>query len=240
MDKKIIVASVACDHGGYGPMIEASRETCYKEIPDNMSVYYLYGHRIGVNIGMCEYKVIEDNFYCDHAEVSTNMLFKTIEFYEWCLENLDFDYIYRTSGNCYYDLNLLNKSIEEDNIPSHGAYYGNGIFGHVGFACASGVGLLSKDLVELVVKQKHRLVASFFRCKGHKKIEDVAIGKFLNVEQGFEPKLFRKMVHIRYGQINEDTIDDVSIMYWFYRTNNPECFYKIYDIKKKRQNEHLQ
>ena len=235
-DKKIIVASVACD-GAYGPMIEASRETCYKDIPDNMSVYFLYGRRDGIELNKNEYKVVGDCFYCDHDEHVKNMLFKTIEFYQWCLENVDFDYIYRASGNCYFDLDAFNKSLEDLNIGdsgwySHGSYWtGSGVRGSGGYLCAVGVGMLSKDLVELVVKQKHRLISSYFHSD---RVDDTSMGKFLSHEQGIDSITIHKMGHLWPEQVNEDTIDDETDYFWFYRTNDPQCFYDVYNIRKRR------
>jgi len=229
-NRKIIVASVACDRE-YGPAVQASRETCYKNIPSNMSVYFLYGHRDGIDIERNQQKVIGNDFYCDFIESKENMTFKTIEFYDWCLENLDFDYIYRVSGNCYYDLDLLNSCVEEMNIPYSKAWYCHNEFpaGGPNHLCAGGIGLLSRDLIAHIVKQKHRLISSFFHGPHQ---DDAAMGRLLCAEQGICPKrLENPEVHISPKDINEKTIDDKSIMYRFRQTNNPECFYKIYDIK---------
>ena len=233
MNKKIIVGLIASD-GAYKSAIDAARETCYhpENIPDNISVYFLYGHRAGIDIAKNEYKVIENNFYCDHTECKTNFILKTLEFYQWCLENVDFDYIYRGGANCYLDLDLFNKSIEEHNVPSSEAWYAHGIFAFAGVECVSGIGLLSRDMVEFVVKYKHRLMCAFFN---YGKIDDIAMGAFLNIEQGFKPKLLHKMVQLRHDDINEDTVNDSDAYYWFYRTNDPRCFHKVHEIKKGKR-----
>lgn len=260
MNKKIIIGLLACDNftdHKYGPAIKAAKDTCYQSdnIPSNMSVYFLYGHREGVKINKNEYKVIGNKFYCDHEECKTNFIMKTLEFYEWCLDNVDFDYIYRGGANSYLDLNLFNKSFEEsvfslaDNgtiyqtnydIPSQKAWYGHGWFRWGKKWYPSGIGLLSRDMVELVVKNKHRVMSTFFhKCK----IDDVAMGIFLRDEQGIKPKPLQPMLYIKYDENQKNKLSlyrtDISRDYikhcpyfYFNQKNDPRAFHAVHKTRK--------
>lgn len=266
--KKIIIGLLASDNEEnalFGDVIKVAKNTCYntKNIPENISVYFLYGHRKGVDINKNEYKVTGNNFYCDHAECKGNFIMKTLEFYEWCLENVNFDYIYRGGANCYLDLNLFNKSFEGNvlslrnnaicetkyDIPSKRAWYGHGWFKWCEKYYPSGIGLLSRDLVKLVVKNKHRVMSTFFH---NSKIDDIAMGIFLSNEQGLKPKPLQPMLFARYNSnykynlsINSYQKDQHSYQcppqdyikscayFWFENTNDPRAFNAVHETRSK-------
>lgn len=61
----IIVGVLANDEGGYASMMQACRETCYKDenIPEDVKVFYLYGNRKNVKIPFGASRIDKDCFY---------------------------------------------------------------------------------------------------------------------------------------------------------------------------------
>ena len=125
------------DGGGrsYKPMIEAIRNTWASSPPDGVKVYYIYGHREGIEFpDDAEYRevnetywpdnqkqvvtkkrfpfAIEDCIYSDTPEGRENLYYKCIDGFEWLLENDDFDYLIRPSAGSYVDLPLFKASLE--------------------------------------------------------------------------------------------------------------------------------
>ncbi len=123
MLNKIIVGVLASDNGGYANMVQACRDTCYSKshIPENVSVFYIYGHRQGITTPE-KSKVIGDCFYHNHPESRRNIIYKTIAFFEYCCDNFEFDYIYRPNCGSYVNLSILNGIANE--LPSKNLYFG--------------------------------------------------------------------------------------------------------------------
>jgi len=133
------------DGGGrsYKSMIEAIRNTWASDPPEGVKVYYIYGHRDGIDFPAdSEYRevdetywpdnvrqdvtkkkgpfAIEDCIYSDTPEGRENLYYKCIDGFEWLLENEDFDYLIRPSAGSYVDLRLFKESLDNlgarDNI----------------------------------------------------------------------------------------------------------------------------
>jgi hypothetical protein len=224
---KIIVGVIACDSEGYDKMVQAARETCYKSIPECFEVFYLYGHRNGVDIPRGGYKIDGDCFYYDWPEARTTILRKTVAFFEYCLENKDFDYIFRPACGSYINYHLFEKFIHKHKFPKEGVYFGKtGKFPNeipTGIPFVSGAAyLISKDVVEFVVKNKHNLIYDGL-------IDDVAVGHILrgHVEANDEGAL-RKMVNYDDIMSDDSVVDNECYHYHFKTTKDPRCFYEIH------------
>ena len=121
------------------------------------------------------------------------MIFKTIDFYQYAVDNLDFKYIYRIQANAYLDLELLDRIVKEKPVPEEKAYYSHSVCYWSGIPLGAGIGLLSRDLVEFIVRNKHRVAAA--KMRGGE--DDVAIGKFLCGENGIDVNLLQKRNYLR-------------------------------------------
>jgi len=103
---------------------------------------------------------------------------KTIEAFNASIQNIDFDYIYRTNVSSYVDLAQLNEFIR--NKPRSG-YYAGAIGTHQGINFASGCGyFLSRDVVNKVLENRD--------LWDHNLIDDVSLGKLLTQELNIEVK----------------------------------------------------
>lgn len=237
-NKKIIIGVLANNQNGYDKMVKAAKETCYLNKSEfDIEVYYLYGRGNGVEIPHDSYIVKDDNFYFDSEESYYNLLPKTVEFFEFCLKNKEFDYIFRTNCGSYIDLNAINefcKLLGNENI-----YCGvEGSFNNVSFASGSGF-FISKDIVEKIVKNKHIL---YNYAKNL--MDDVSIGHFLckdlniNVLKG----AIRKDITIKNNQIdilntsgldNNLPIDKKCYHYYFSHAYGLSHGPEFFDIVKK-------
>ena len=150
---KIIVLTLANDEvcvcgrcindgrkSSYTPMVKSVRETWSAADVDGVKVYYIYGHRKGIDFPNDSENIIttekywpdggaedgfepkivkskrhpfaiEDCIYSDTPEGRENIYYKTIDAFEWLLKNEDFDYILRTNCGTYVDLQLLKDSL---------------------------------------------------------------------------------------------------------------------------------
>jgi hypothetical protein len=257
---KIIVGVIACDSEGYDKMVQAARETCYKSIPECFEVFYLYGHRNGVDIPRGGYKIEGDCFYYDWPEARNTILRKTVAFFEYCLENKDFDYMFRPNCGSYINYHLFEEFINKNKFSNEGVYFGttqkihmrndnSPEYSHVsidqpGFYFVSGAAyLISKDVVEFIVKNQQRLFYGGMN-------DDVAIGQLLNgrvevnnieslvpMKKNDETLIkLRKMVN--YDDIiadrctnpkTNDPVIDGECYHWHFRTTkDPRCFYEIH------------
>lgn len=231
---KIIIGVLANNQNGYDKMVQASRETCYlnkKEI--GIEVFYLYGSGNGVDIPKNSYKIEGDKFFFDSKESYYNLLPKTIEFFEYCLKNKDFDFIFRTNCGSYIDLLAINKFCS--NLNKKNTYCGvKGVKGNIKFASGSGF-FISKDVAEKIVSNKSELYEF-----AKKEMDDTTIGHFLcnNIGMDITDGAIRKDITIKDNNIimlnsigisNSNIIDDRCYHYYFSHSyglsHGPEFFH---------------
>jgi uncharacterized protein YegP (UPF0339 family) len=94
---------------------------------------------------------------------------KTLDAFEACIENFEFDYIFRTNTSSYLDLKGLQLFIKDK--PKENFYAGT-IGSHQSIEFASGCGyFISRDLVAKVVE--NRILWN------HNFVDDVSLGKML-------------------------------------------------------------
>lgn len=125
-----------------------------------------------------EYKISQDDkeIVTTVPDLYSLIGMKTIEAFTASIQNLDFDYIYRTNVSSYVDLTQLNEFIR--NKPRSG-YYAGAIGAHQGIKFASGCGyFLSRDVVNKVLENRD--------LWDHNLIDDVSLGKLLTKELNIE------------------------------------------------------
>jgi hypothetical protein len=229
---KLIVGVLANDEYGYDKMVSAARDTCYNSsaVPDDVEVFYIYGHRKGITIPRNSYRVDDDCFYDDSPEIGYgNLLRKTISFFEYCYTNKDFDYILRPNCGSYVNLSLLKKFIIQNNMPQEKVYFGKGGFcerTQTPFVSGAAM-LISRDVVEIIVKNKDFL--------DHRLVDDVALGRLLTQKQvKIASNALRKIVTLPDIINDNSAVDDECYHYFFNRTREPLCFYEIHKRSKEK------
>lgn len=102
---------------------------------------------------------------------------KTLAFFEYALERLPFDLLFRTNLSSYVDLPNLRRFADDHARPAR--YYAGFTGRHEGRTFASGSGyFLSRDLVELALSERPRW--------NHAVLDDVALAEAL-ARHGVEP-----------------------------------------------------
>lgn len=166
--KKILILILSCRHPVYEQIrINGIDKTWNSISTANTKTYYYYGNNSKAyhdenNI----YVTSEDSFYA--------ILNKTLETFEYCLQNFDFDYIFRTNSSSYVNKKKLSEWL--DNKPIENFYSGvPGINKDVRYASGCGYSI-SRDLVEYCVKNKNKI--DFSKISGGQE-DDLAIGTLL-------------------------------------------------------------
>lgn len=145
-------------------------EKCIRNTWGDSSIdtYYYYG-------GNSEFSVTGDIINCISDEGLYNIGYKTIESFEY-LNNLDFDYIFRTNSSSYVHVDRLIEFLE--NKPKNDFYCGyinKCVVSGLIFGSGSGY-FLSSDLVSKVISEKENW--------NHELIDDVALGDLLINKMG--------------------------------------------------------
>ena len=241
---KIIIGVLACDkykimkklppptglvkvEEDYTELVKACRETCYSETVEGVEVYYIYGHRKGVYIPKNSYKLEGDCFYNDSPEGRENCLAKTLGFFEYCLKNKEFDYIFRANCGSYIDQKILKEFSEK--LPKEKLYCGR--WGEEkGIPYCSGTGyFLSRDLVEMIVGIKKiydKKEISPFYIMG---VDDLSIGSIM-YENGIDRTggAYREDVVLDEIVRDDFFINENCYHYYFKHTIEPKCFYELH------------
>jgi hypothetical protein len=116
-----------------------------------------------------------NTLYLKHKKDLETQPDRVLDCFEWVLENIDFDYIYRTTTTAYLNVEELYKFIQDKKEDSF--YAGPEMF-HLDkennrkIKFGSGAGFfLSKDLVQTVIKNRNKW--------DHRYLDDVSLGKLL-------------------------------------------------------------
>ena len=214
--KKILNLVLGCKDSHYGPIDKAAKETWATESPENIITIFMYGG------GEKIFWDGEDSFYVDKPESIAICPYKTICAYETFLET-EFDFIYRSNGTGYYDLNIVNKFLEDK--PTENFYCGvHGNLNGINFASGSSY-FLSKDLVKKLVENKSTLYG--YDMPGWQ--DDVIVGRYLqSIGVPINPSARRI-------DLNPNDIDEnLDMSHYHYRILNKGCarsLYKIHELK---------
>ena len=108
---------------------------------------------------------------------------KTLACFEYVLEHVDFDVVFRTNCSTYVDLPNLHRYVDEHAAPSL-FYAGKGaLVDGIDFATGTGI-FLSRDLVQLAVDERDEW--------DHSHLDDVALAKVFHahgIEREFAPRV---------------------------------------------------
>ena len=254
--------------GDYKRMIQAMRETWASEAVDGVEVYYIYGHREGISFpenskiikskerywpdgsagdGFAPKDVeqkrapfaIGDCIYSDTPEGRENLYYKTIDGFQWLIENKEFDYIMRTSAGTYVDLKILKNYLENFGIQD------NLYFGHPNaydnshappsqprtVKYGSGCGfIVSRNLIEEMVKNRNNIEFVRSRYASATIADDVTIGKYLINDLGIPMINYYKSEYRSVAQITSRVKNEMVC--YFCHTIDPDMLYTTHKMKK--------
>ena len=160
----IIVLVISSLDATYQMLEQSIRDTWAKKTNSNIKVLFCYTDNRKKS------EIIEDKLYCNAGdEYYMNIGAKTVSAFEFIEQNYSYNFIYRTNLSSYLDTQILNSLYKY--FPKN-KYY-TGVLGNVdGISYCSGSGyLLSRDLVQLVLKNK--------KDWNHEYVDDISLGLLL-------------------------------------------------------------
>lgn len=210
---------LACKNSHYLPIEEAARETWVKKSPDNIKTIFMYGDSEKI------YWDGNDSFYVNRKESLDICLYKTICAFETFFES-DFDYIFRSNCTGYFDLDLIEKFLQDK--PLNNFYCGcKGVLNGTEFASGSGY-FLSKDIVDKIVHNKE-ILYGYGMAGFH---DDVSVGKFITEYLNIPIDSSARRLDLSPNQINLH-LDLSHYHYRILHKGDAQSLYKIYELKQK-------
>ena len=145
MSKRILILVIACNYEPYISLEhKGCRQTWASTTHPNIDILFMHS----LNNINCSHRT-GSNLYIKGDEGVFNIGHKTLDAFKYCINNIEFDYIYRTKLSSYIDQTELYNHVCE--LPTTNIYKGAvGVYNGIKFASGSGY-LISKDLVEYVI-----------------------------------------------------------------------------------------
>jgi hypothetical protein len=256
------------DGGGraYKPMIDAIRDTWAAEEVEGVKCFYIYGHRAGIEFpedavwrdvderscfpdddekAVTRKRVpfaVGDCIYSDTPEGRENLYYKTMDGFEWLLENEEFDYLIRPCAGSYVHLSMFKAFLENYGIRDKFYAGSTGIYDNrhnhardktqpqmIKFASGSSF-IASRDLIQSIVDNRTtvELVRSPYepgRCIG----DDITFAKYFTDDLGAPIVEFSK-----YSMTSPSQATSVVKAYmqaYYCHTINPEMHYAVHRAK---------
>tara|TARA_R110000851_G_scaffold37963_1_gene97703 strand:- start:153 stop:911 length:759 start_codon:yes stop_codon:yes gene_type:complete len=247
-------------------MIRAIRRTWASEDVEGVKKYYIYGHREGIEFpeeseliesrerywpnggagdGGAPLDVerkrkafaIDDCIYSDTPEGRENLYYKTIDGFEWLLENEDFDYLIRPSAGSYIDLHLFKQYLDKIGVKDNfyagsiGSYNNSHSKGQpplIRFASGSGF-IASRNLIEDLVARRNSLDPVRSPYASATITDDVTIAKHFAYTLGVDIVPFPKYQFTAVNQITNSVKDFMHC--YFTHTINPDLMYAVHKAK---------
>ena len=257
------------DGGGraYKPVIQAMRETWAAEEVEGVKIYYIYGHREGIEFPQDSPMIesherywpygsagdgfepvdidkkrapfaIGDCIYSDTPEGRENIYYKTIDGFQWLVENEEFDYLMRCSAGSYIDLKILKQFLEQygvkDNIyaGSVGHFNNNHASAtqppHIKFGSGSGF-IASRNLIEDIVKNRLEVDPVRSPYASATIADDVTFGKHFSYDLGVDLIAFNKHEFRHPSQITPAVKNYMQC--YFVHTIDPQMLYAVHEAK---------
>jgi len=132
---------------------------------------------------------IKNNLFVESGKQTKDIGAKTIKAFDWALENIEFDYIFRTNSSSYINvknlLNYLESFDEQNNFLYNGIVMSlpkNNSREAVDFISGAGI-LLNKQTIKLIIENKDQF--------NNNEWDDVAIGMLLK-KNGVKPTVGKR------------------------------------------------
>lgn len=227
---------LGCKNSHYTPIENAAKQTWLKNPPENIKTIFIYGGSDKI------YWDGEESFYVNMPENHhyNICLYKTITAFEWFIGS-EFDYVYRTNNTGYFDLNVVNKFVEDK--PTENFYCGNSqtyerssnmptaLYPEINYASGASF-FLSKDIVKKIIENKEIIYS--YNLPGW--CDDVSIGKFITEHLKVNIDQRSKRLCVTFDDIGEG----MDLSHYHYRIEesalgnsikNIQAIYKIYNFK---------
>jgi len=212
INKKVVILVMCSSDPNYKKLENSIKETWFNIKNNDVEIIFYSDNEKVEN--KKEFPILIDNdLILPINDGLFNLGFKTIKAFEWVNDNYNYDYIYRSNLGAYVDSNNIIKFLDNKSkdkfycgIIGKDSYY---LGREITFASGSGY-FLSKDLVEIVINNKHMWK--------HNVIDDVALGELLS---NFSIKVDKSAMRLNYCddkvfyQIGDENVDyiDISDLY---------------------------
>lgn len=169
MNYKILISVLSLQQDPYINLEETIRQTWGKNNDNDIKIIYYYGDSQ-------ETYLMNDKLFINSPEGLYNIGKKTLKMFDYCYNNFEFDYMFRTNSSSYINITeLKNFLIDKPKKKFYCGHVGN-FLGNIKFASGSGY-FISRDLVEFVLNNQNEW--------DHNLIDDVSLGKLLT-SHGYE------------------------------------------------------
>lgn len=146
--KKVLILVLSCEDNPYDKLMQASLETWDRKVVEGTeTIFYC---------GKSKEKRTDKVIYLNTKDSFKTMGQKTLEAFEWALNNKQFDYLARPNASCYVRKQKLVDYVQ--NLPADNLYLGLKVESCYGIDYMWGGGqyILSRDVVQLIVDNKHK------------------------------------------------------------------------------------
>lgn len=163
--KRVLILVVSVQSPPYGRMIETSMRTWDSIEVEGVETIFYCSRPKQFNTDKIIYIDVDESYY--------TMGYKMLAAFDWALANKDFDYIARINASCYVNKKELINQVQS--MPD------NNLFSCLEVAASpteqkwswgGGQFIISKDIIELIVKHRHKW--------NHSIMEDKALGHLMN------------------------------------------------------------
>lgn len=161
--KKALVLVLSCETPPYDKLMQTSIGTWDSPIVEGVETVFYCGKSKKNNTDKIIYLNTQDSFH--------SMGEKTVEAFEWAINNRQFDYLARPNASCYVRKKKLIEYVQ--NLPESNLYLGliTKSCYNIDYIWGGGQYILSRDVVELIVKNKEKW--------NHTYTEDVSLADLL-------------------------------------------------------------
>lgn len=161
--KKVLTLVLSCETPPYDTLMQTSIDTWDSRNVDGIETIYYCGKSKKQSTDKIIYLSTPDSFLTMGA--------KTVEAFEWAVNNKQFDYLARPNASCYVRKQKLVDYAQA--LPEEKLYLGliTASCYNIDYIWGGGQYILSRDVVELIVKNKEKW--------NHNYTEDVSIADLL-------------------------------------------------------------
>lgn len=162
MSKRVLISVISCQDAVYAPMIETSLRTWDSiEVEGCETIFYC---------GLPQKQNTDKIVYFNVRESLHSMGFKDLEFFEYALQNKEWDYMARVNSSCFVDKKELIKYVQT--LPEKEVFEGLKVAVEPPWMFGGGQFIMSRDVVQAILDNK--------KLWNHNLMEDMAMSYVIN------------------------------------------------------------